>query len=199
MLTSHSKELHMPMLPDARHEKIAQALARGAGIGNAYAEGGYKRNAVAASKFCAKPAIQARVAEIRTLRDKLALQHEIATSADIARKLGITKEKILSALWQNAERCLAGQLAVDEDGKEIPGKYALKPDAAGASRALQLLGMEAFSMFVERHEVGQPGDFARLTDDELAQKVTQDAEALGLSPQAVESFLAMFQGSGVKH
>jgi phage terminase small subunit len=75
----------MPMLPDPRHEKIAQALARGVGVGNAYAEGGYKRNAVAASKFCAKPEIKARVKEVREFRDRIATEYEIKTSADVAR------------------------------------------------------------------------------------------------------------------
>jgi hypothetical protein len=188
----------MPMLPDPRHEKIAQALARGAGIGNAYAEGGYKKNAVAASKFCAKPEIKARVAEIRELRERLALEHEIKTSADVARKLGITKTKIIEALWQNAQRCLNGVPLLDDAGKAT-GKFAVKPGTAGASRALQLIGMECFTMFVERHEIGDPGDFARLTDDELRARVEADAEALGFDPQATESLLAMFQGDGPKH
>ena len=54
-------------------------------------------------------------------------------------------------------------------------------------------------MFVERHEIGDPGDFARLTDDELRARVEADAEALGFDPQATESLLAMFQGDGPKH
>src|ERR1700743_1612423 len=118
----------MGVLSNPKHEKGAQSLAKGMGIADAYVSGGYKRSPVTASKFCAKPEIRARVAEIRALRDKLALEHEIATSADVARKLGITKERIIAGLWQNAERCLTGKLAVDEDGKDIPGKYAIKPD-----------------------------------------------------------------------
>jgi hypothetical protein len=50
-------------------------------------------------------------------------------------------------------------------------------------------------MFVERHEIGQPGDFARMTDEELAQKITTDAEALGLDPETAEALLTMFQGT----
>lgn len=87
---------------------------------------------------------------------------------------------------------------LDGEGKPT-GKYSVKPDASGASRALQLIGMEAFGMFVERHEVGNPGDFARLTDEELRARVEADAEALGFDPVATETLLAMFKGEGPKH
>jgi hypothetical protein len=187
----------MGILSNPKHETVAQSLAKGMGICEAYVAGGFKRSPVSASKFCAKPEIKVRVAEIRELRERLALEHEVATSADVARKLGITKTKIIEALWQNAQRCLNGVPLLDEAGKPT-GKFAVKPDAAGASRALQLIGMECFTMFVERHEVGNPGDFARLTDEELSARVEADAEALGFDPKATAVLLSMFR-SEVKH
>jgi hypothetical protein len=187
----------MPMLPDPRHEKIAQALARGTGVGDSYAAAGYKRNAVAASKFCAKPEIKARVFEIRALRDKLALEHEIKTSADVAREFGITKKKILESLWAVAQSCLKGA-PILKDGKPT-GEYTGKIDAAGASRALELIGRESYNMFVGKFEIGAEGAFSRMSDTELAERIATDAAELGLDPDSMESLLAMFTGNGVQH
>jgi hypothetical protein len=109
----------------------------------------------------------------------------------VARKLGITKTKILEALWENAQKCLRGAQIFDKNGKPT-GEFG-KPDSAGANRALQLIGMEAYGMFTERHEIGGPGDFARLTDDELFARVQTEAAALGLSADATEQLLLTFQ------
>jgi hypothetical protein len=116
----------------------------------------------------------------------------------VARKLGITKTKILEALWENAQKCLRGAPILDKEGKPT-GEYTGKPDAAGANRALQLIGIEAYGMFIERHEIGGPGDFARMTDEELSQKMAQELEALGLDAKAMESFLALFRGDEISH
>jgi hypothetical protein len=115
----------------------------------------------------------------------------------VARKLGITKTKILGALWENAQKCLRGAQIFDKNGKPT-GEFG-KPDSAGVNRALQLIGMEAYGMFIERHEIGNPGDLARLTDEELTQKMAQNLEALGLDAKAMESFLALFRGDEISH
>jgi phage terminase small subunit len=46
----------------------------------------------------------------------------------------------------------------------------IDPDKAGANRALELLGKE-LGMFVDRAEVGGPGDFDQMSDDELREFV----------------------------
>jgi hypothetical protein len=188
----------MGILLNPKHEKVAMALARGAGVCDAYVSAGFKRNPASASKLCAKPEIRSRVAELVEFRNKLSIQNEIITSRDIAAKLGITKEKILKSVWDVAQACLKGAPILDKNG-EPTGKYTGKVDAVGASRALELVGRESYSMFVEKHEVGEAGAFARLTDEELTQKLAEQAEALGFDAEATEAFLTMLKGDGVKH
>ncbi len=58
-----------------------------------------------------------------------------------------------------------------EDGKPI-GEYSY--NGAVANRALELLGKE-LGMFIVRKEVGSPGEFERMTDEELLGEVRRQA------------------------
>jgi hypothetical protein len=180
----------MGILTNPRHEEVAQSLARGAGVCDAYVSGGYARNPASASKLCGKPEIKGRVIEIRELRDKLALDREIQTSMDVARQLGITKMNILESLWTVAQSCLKGT-PILKDGKPT-GEYTGKVDAAGAARALELIGRESYNMFVQKVEHDEAGVFSRLSDTELAERVTSDTAKLGLDPQVAAALLASF-------
>lgn len=182
----------MPILPNPRHEKIAQELAKGSKKLDAYVSGGFKRNAASATNFAKRPEIEARVKEIREKRIEREESLEIVTSQRVAQKLEITKEKIIQSLWWNAQRCLRGQPVLDENGIQT-GKYSGKPDSAGANNALKLVGMECFGMFIERVEIGGPGDFSRMTDEELAKRAFEDAAALGLPAEATEALMLTFQ------
>jgi hypothetical protein len=182
----------MPALANPKHEIVCQELAKGARYLDAYEKGGYKRNPSTASQFVKRPAIKARVKEIQEQRVEKQTEMEIVVSKNVAQKLGITKEKIIQALWFNANRCLRGQPILDENGIQT-GQYSGKPDSAGANNALKLVGMECYGMFIERVEIGGPGDFSRLTDEELAKRALDDANALGLPAEATEALLLTFQ------
>ena len=54
----------MAVLPNPRHERFAQEIAKGKSAEAAYAAAGYKRDRGAASRLSAKVNIQARVAEL---------------------------------------------------------------------------------------------------------------------------------------
>lgn len=189
----------MPLLPNPKHEKIVQAFVKGKGQLEAYVLVGFKAHAPSASAFFKRAEVQERIKEVRALRSKLAEEREIESSAEAAKKLGITKTKILHALWLNAERCLRGAPILDKEGKQETDenghlKYtAIPSNPAAANQALKLIGMETFSMFIEKVEVGGPGDFARLTDDELLARLEEDATALGLSPDAAEALMLTFR------
>jgi hypothetical protein len=63
-----------------------------------------------------------------------------------------------------------------------------------ANRALELLGKEQ-GMFVERKEVGKPGDFEALTDDELAEAIVQQTQELAELDPEFAAQLASQQGT----
>lgn len=178
----------MPALPNPKHEIVAQELAKGTRYLDAYAKGGYARHAASATQFSRKPHVANRVREIQEARIKT----EFDASENAAKSLGIDKRWVLERLRFNAERALRGQPVFDEKGVQIPGKFTGRPDGATANQALKLIGLE-LGMFIERHEIGGPGDFSRLTDEELAAKVGVDATALGMSAEATEALLLTFR------
>lgn len=182
----------MPRLPDPKHEQIVQAFHKGMGQLESYVAAGYKPNAGNASKFFSRPEVKRRLKEIGDLKEKRFLQ-EVEVSADVAKRLGITKEKILTALWLNASACLRGAPVLDKEGKPTGTYNGIPSNPAAANQALKLIGLECHGMFVEKLEIGNPGDFARLTDAELRARVEADAQALGMEAEATEALLLTFQ------
>jgi hypothetical protein len=49
------------------------------------------------------------------------------------------------------------------------------PDASAANRALELLGRE-LNLFTEKKEVGKPGDFDQMTDEDLREFIEAQGE-----------------------
>ena len=77
---------------------------------------------------------------------------------------------------ENAERALQHVAVLDRDGKPT-GEY--RYDGNVANRALELLGKPQ-GMFIDRHEVGQPNQFANWTDDELESFIKSGTKPLGI-------------------
>jgi len=73
----------MPVLPNSRHERFAQELAKGNSQSDAYVEAGYKPSRSAATRLAADVSICERVAEIQ---GRAAIRAEI-TVADITDRL----------------------------------------------------------------------------------------------------------------
>lgn len=183
----------MPILPKARDEKLAQNLAKGSMLMHeAHTDAGFKSKQPAdISRKCNQDHIQARVQELRGMRAKViqrVMTQEIESSHGIALRLGITKEKIIQSLWFNANRCLRGQPVLDENGVQT-GKYSGKPDANGFNQAIKLIGLECHGMFVEKLEIGSPGDFSRMNDEEFEKAFQEEALAAGLPQDAVAGLL----------
>jgi hypothetical protein len=53
-------------------------------------------------------------------------------------------------------------------------------------------------MLVSRHEVGDPGEFSRMTDEELDLALGRQARALGLSDNTVNEIIGL-RGVKTKH
>ena len=75
-----------------------------------------------------------------------------------------------------AERALRHVAVLDKDGKPT-GEY--RYDGNVANRALELLGKQQ-GMFIDRHEVGQPNEFASWTDEELKAFIESGTKPLGI-------------------
>ena len=74
---------------------------------------------------------------------------------------------MLNRLIENVERAMQAQPVLDAKG--VPtGEY--RYEGSVANRALELLGKEQ-GMFVDRKEIGKPGAFDALDDEELERAI----------------------------
>lgn len=116
-----------------------------------------------------------------------------SVALDIERlQLKATDKAVLSKAWVIERLMRNVQIAMGEE--TIKQKIAKKNketgevlvieidvtdrDTAGANRGLELLGKE-LGMFVDRSEIGKPGDFDHMSDDELREFVARRAADLG--------------------
>lgn len=176
----------MPALKKAKYEMFAQELAKGHSAAEAYIAAGYRPSHSNAGNLRNKKEILGRVAELLEQRDKIETK---ATEIAIERT-ALTKEWVINHLIENALQCL-GKIPVkvqeDEAGHSLK---IFERHPVAANRALELLGREK-NMFIERHEVGDPGEFARMSDDELNENVRKQAAALGLPEDAIEQLMGL--------
>lgn len=151
----------MPILDNAQHEKFVQELVKGKGNGEAYIAAGYKAKNVAVASACATKLLKiaqiaARIAELQKKAEDKAV---------------LTKTWVIKRLVENVERAMTAIAVTDREG-EATGEY--KYEGSVANRALELLGKE-LGMFVDRKEVGLPGDFDDMTPAELDAYIEAEA------------------------
>jgi len=160
----------VPILDNPRHEKFAQGLAAGKSATEAMEEAGYSdpRNSTRLTK---NDEIRARVDELMTRA---------------AVNVQVSREWVLERLMTVAERTMQAKPVLDKQGKpvmvETPSGErapAFVFDSSGANRALELVGKE-LGMFVERKEVGKPGEFEGLTVEQKRERVVGIAKQLGV-------------------
>lgn len=82
------------------------------------------------------------------LRKPQIAEHIEKRMSEVAKKIGITQEKVLEALWSIAQRCLQAEPVLDREGNPT-GEY--KFDASGANKSLELVGRH-LKMFTDRIE-----------------------------------------------
>lgn len=162
----------MAPLTNPRQERFAQGLAEGKTQRDAYASAGYKPSDANASHLQADNRVSQRVSELLAAR---AARTERATEKAVE-KLALTKEWVVSRLMENAERALQRVPVLDDDGKPT-GQW--RYDGMVANRSLELLGKH-LGILIERREIGEPGEFERLADQELLEDLREDAARLGL-------------------
>jgi phage terminase small subunit len=169
------------MLKNAKHEHFAQLVSNGESAPRAYVLAGYSENGAeqGSSRLLKNVDVCSRVAHLRKFKEKA---HE-ATVIKAVEASGLTKEWIIEQLMDNVAMAKAAEPVIDNEGNPI-GEY--KTNLAAANKSLELLGKE-IGMFIDRKEVGQPGDFERLDDDELNKRYIANLEAIRAAEAAIGS------------
>jgi phage terminase small subunit len=100
-----------------------------------------------------------------------------ARRAKVADKLEISQEWVIERLVENVDRAMQAVEVKDAKGNGT-GEY--KYDGGVANRALELVGKH-LGMFIERSEVGKPGEFDDLNLDQKRERAVAIARQLGLN------------------
>lgn len=168
----------MAPLPNPKWEIAALAIAGGAGIHEAYLQAGFKGVAAAASRFFRRPDVKARIHEIIAEREQSIRDAKRKVIEDAT----VTEEWVVRHLKHNTLAAMRGDPVYDRNG--VPtGHY--RPDRNAANNGLVALGRTK-GMFIDRHEVGDPGSFSRMADDELDKAIIEAARELGLPAPALK-------------
>jgi len=165
---------------------MALALAIGKGLWEAYQSAGFQGKAhSAASSVAKRPDMKARVQEL------IALQHrkEVQSNERAIEQATIDKSWVVQRAKYIVELGIRGGAPrLGKDGKPT-GEFSGKPNLNAAVKSLALLASMG-GFIVQRHELGQPGDFSRLTDEELDAKMIEVGEAIGISGPALQKAIA---------
>lgn len=162
----------MPTLSNPKYERFARAVSEGKSGVDAYLDAGHqvsrKVAAVNASRLMQKSEIKARIADLRAQRAEIetkATQRAVATAVE---ELAISKERTLREL---ASVAYAGPLELAGWGE--PSARHLQAKVAALEKIARCQGL-----FIDRKEIGQPGDFDRMDDAELDQAIAEQAREL---------------------
>ena len=155
----------MSVLGNARHEKFAQEIVKGASQRDAYRTAGYptKSDAAAdasASRLLSNAKVAARVQELQELTQERTIE-----------KAAVSKAWVIDKLVENVERAMTAEPVRDAQGNAT-GEY--KYNGSVANRALELIGKEQ-GMFIDRKEIGAPGDFDQWSDEDLEKYIAAGA------------------------
>jgi len=165
---------------------MALHLAAGKSIWDSYILVGYTGKVHSASTSVAKrPDVQKRVQEL------LATQHrkEVQSNERAIEQASIDKGWVVQRAKYIVELGIRGGAPLlGKDGKPT-GQFSGKPNLNAAVKSLALLASMG-GFIVQRHELGQPGDFSRLTDEELDAKMIEVGEAIGISGPALQKAIA---------
>lgn len=174
----------MPALRNPRQEALAQAIAAGTGKTQLqmYQEAGYSgETPTAAAKVCNHPDVKTRAYELIQERH----ERERAANRQAIDDAAIDKGYIVRRLKFITDRAIRGTMPVyDKDG-QVTSWLPRRGDDTAAINALKVLAQMG-GYLVERVELGQPGDFARMTDDELTKEMLLVGESIGIDSKMIQ-------------
>jgi len=146
-------EIASPVLANHRRELFAQLLVQGFAAVDAYEKAGYKRHDGNACTLAKHPEVQVRLEEIR---GGLA-----ANPLSRTFRSGVTAESLL-------DEAEAVRVQAMESGQLNAAVAAIKEKGVLSGKR------------VERSEVGGPGQFDHLSDEELRAEIVREVRELGL-------------------
>jgi hypothetical protein len=116
-------------------------------------------------------------------------EHARKTREIAANEAGLDEAWILKRLKYLTDISLQGRPIMNSG---VPTGERTKPDGPTAVKCLTLAA-KIKGMLVHRHEVGDPGEFARMTDDELDASLRAQGMAMGLPEDAIEKMLSRLE------
>jgi phage terminase small subunit len=126
-----------------------------------------------------------------------------ANLEDFTRQVG--KERVIDLSGATRDQLAALQEITVEDYLDGRGKDArqvrrTKIKLADKQGAIERLN-KMFGWIVDRSEVGRPGEFANLSDEQLDEKIMEHLVEMGMSEQQARALLAArdAEESGPKH
>lgn len=168
----------MPVLTNPRWEIFAQEVAKGTTDEAAAVAAGYAHNPSNhqsnTNRIRKKPAVADRIRELMEERRRI---HERGIEI-AAKKVGLTEAWVIENLMLIVDRSLGREPILGDDKSKYKGGklvYRFVPHTAVA--ALEKLG-QTKAMFIERAEVGRPGDFSNMTTEELRMKVVEGLDKM---------------------
>lgn len=174
-----------PIVFRPKWEIAALARAGGDSLRKAYEAAGFKYNAASAHRFFKRPEIVARITEIRKERIATETQARIVATEESGVDLAWTEKHYKYIVLQG----LRGDPVRDSTGKARrdpeTGAVIYKPDRYAAVKALDSL-TRMKGGFIDRTEIGMPGDFTRMGNDELDRAIVETAKELGLPADGVK-------------
>lgn len=155
----------MPALRNSKHEDFAQFVASGDNASAAYRKAGYNPSdsaiGVAAYQLRNRPEVAARIEELQERK----IVREVQATQKAIERTALTKEFVINSLILNVRKALQLEHVLDKNGEPT-----FRYEGSVANRALELLGRE-MGMFIDRKEVGAPGEFAELDAEGLKQAI----------------------------
>lgn len=180
----------MSVLKNPKHEQFVRLIVNGTPAVNAYEQVGYTAKTANALAACAS-----RLLNDAKIQSRLASLQDQVTERAIE-KAAITKAEVLAELSKLARSNMLDYVKVQDDGYAYVDLSAITREQAAAIQEITVeeykegRGEDArdvkkvrfkladkraalvdigkhFGMFIDRQEVGKPGDFANMTDEEL--------------------------------
>lgn len=197
----------MGPLKNLKHEQFALMVADGISASEAYIAIGYTANRFNASRLRTSENVKARIEEIQRLK-AMKSERVIEKAVQIS---GITKAMVINELAKMGFANMLDYVRMTADGDPCVDLSAMTRDQAAAvsevvvedykegrgddardvrrirfklhdkQSALISIGKE-LGMFVDRKEIGGPGDFERMSDDELRELIATRIAGDGPSP-----------------